>query len=391
MIKIAQAKYRIENPHANVTIGESDDFSPVMRISKWHDKAVVRVTPIGVEKSGSKEKQQRKNSKDLIEYSAIRKEGRTSRGELHRWTEGSTEWEVVWYSKNDFPTQDFIEFDFETTQGLQFFHQGIPTQEEVAAGLIRPDNVINSFAVYGSITGRVVNSDGTEVENYETGKLFHLYRSKLIAGDGSEKWCLQEMIGTRLRIWIDKQWMDSQQLPITLDPSFGYTSIGSSTIVMGKNYLHVIGRAAPAATGTLSSVSFFLYADVVDDDITLGVYNDTAGTPTTKLVDSAGGEGTEFAWTTQNMDSNPTVSAGQYYWFGVNRNIDYNMRVDSGGTGWTYQAQTYSSGNLPASWTGGTPPGSYWASIYGTYVEAPAGGPFPHYVRGYQNLGVGRC
>ena len=109
-------------------------------------------------------------------------------------------------------------------KNLRFGYQPFLTQEDIDAGISCPINVEGSYAVYHT----------TKKNNqYRTGKAFHLFRPIAEDALGNKAWCslhIDKAIDpTSLTITVPQQFLDEATYPITIDPDFGYTSIGTSS------------------------------------------------------------------------------------------------------------------------------------------------------------------
>jgi len=83
----------------------------------------------------------------------------------------------------------------------------------------RPINIVGSYAVYHK----------TKRDNeYKAGKLFHIYRPLLIDALGSTAWATLEISDGSMSITLPQEFLDSAVYPVTVDPTFGYETQGSS-------------------------------------------------------------------------------------------------------------------------------------------------------------------
>ncbi|GAI88470.1 unnamed protein product, partial [marine sediment metagenome] len=131
------------------------------------------------------------------------------------------------------------------SKNLRFSKQPFLTQEDIDAGASCPLNVEGSYAIYHA----------TKKNNqYMTGKAFHIYRP--IAEDvlGNKAWCSLHIDGyldpKNLTITIPQQFLDEATYPVTIDPDFGYTTIGSiESALADKSDQYRVGSAwtMPAA------------------------------------------------------------------------------------------------------------------------------------------------
>lgn len=115
-----------------------------------------------------------------------------------------------------------------SSKNLVFWKQYPLTKEEIAEGCHRPDNVVDSYAVYHS---RRRNNrrcaSGVQV-NYQCGKFCHIYRPKAFDAAGRWTWCSLDIDGGLLTVTAPKQFMDDAAYPVRIDPVIGYDSAGGS-------------------------------------------------------------------------------------------------------------------------------------------------------------------
>ena len=147
------------------------------------------------------------------------------------------------------------------------------TQEEIDDGASRPENVVGSYAVYHQTRGRVNDSAGME---YKTGKAFHIYRPEAIDRDGNKVWCdlsISEQTGT-LTVTVPQPFLDTAMYPVRVDPTFGYTTAGSSSGFEQDDILYGSGLYSMPEDGTLDSMSYYrAAADTATDAWLMAVYD----------------------------------------------------------------------------------------------------------------------
>jgi len=146
--------------------------------------------------------------------------------------DGGLRFEIVFKKKR--PAMD-NSFSFPiVAKNLRFSYQPFLTQEEIDAGVIRSFNVEGSYAVYHA---------SKRDNQYMTGKAFHIYRPIAEDALGVKAWCSihidKYLDPTSLTLTIPQQFLDEATYPITIDPDFGYTSIG------GTNYILAITNGTP--------------------------------------------------------------------------------------------------------------------------------------------------
>ena len=108
------------------------------------------------------------------------------------------------------------------SKNMRWGKQPFLTQEDRNKGLLCPENVEGSYAVYHI---------SKKNNQYMTGKAFHLYRPIAIDAEGNKAWCEldidRSIDPTSLTVTPPQQFMNEAIYPVTVDPDFGYTTIGS--------------------------------------------------------------------------------------------------------------------------------------------------------------------
>jgi hypothetical protein len=89
-----------------------------------------------------------------------------------------------------------------------------------------PENIVNSLAIYHANTP--LNKVGGI--NYKSGKIGDIYRPKAIDQRGNETWCEMVLERNILSITVPKEWAEKAEWPIKVDPTFGYNTIGGSSV-----------------------------------------------------------------------------------------------------------------------------------------------------------------
>jgi len=132
------------------------------------------------------------------------------------------------------------------SKNLRFSYQPFLTEQDIADGISRPLNVEGSYAVYHA----------TKKNNqFMTGKAFHIYRPIAEDALGNKAWCSLHIDGyidpKNLTITVPQQFLDEAVYPVTIDPDFGYSTIGSSIyhIANGAGSMRRRGSAWPMSAG----------------------------------------------------------------------------------------------------------------------------------------------
>lgn len=155
--------------------------------------------------------------------------------EIYKRDDGNLEWEIILASK---PDTNVFEWDIETS-GYEWLYQPTIVEVPLEIGEGRPDSVEGSYAVYHATKGndfvRIRGKD-TTYENYRTGKAFHIYRPKVIDDAGKTSWCILHVdtLENKLTVIVPQKFLDDAKYPVTIDPTFGFSSEGGANLVMSK-------------------------------------------------------------------------------------------------------------------------------------------------------------
>jgi hypothetical protein len=152
------------------------------------------------------------------------------------------EGEVLDGSKLSLPTGDVFHFDalgrlkwdlqfnahpgiyewawaIQRSEGISFHKQPAPTDAELAVGSERPPEVVGSYAVYCD-----------QRNQYQTGKLLHIYRPIFIDANGVEEYGTLDITDNEMTVTVNQDWLDNATYPVTLDPTIGYDTMGTANI-----------------------------------------------------------------------------------------------------------------------------------------------------------------
>ncbi|MHC4649067.1 MAG: hypothetical protein ACYTBJ_26750 [Planctomycetota bacterium] len=287
---------------------------------------------------------------------------------------GNLEWEIILDSK---PASNVIIYNIETT-GLKFYYQGELTAEAIALNAERPDSVIGSYAVYhASKRGRIYHEDG-RVEDYRTGKAFHIYRPWAYDKDGDGIWCDLHIDATagELTITVPQSYLNKAVYPVTVDPQFGNTSLGASSTLMTGFITAVTVTMAAASGQVLDSIALgeceYSASGVVVD---AAIYTDNSGPDA--LGDESGtsvapGSACEsYGFDQVSMGADYSLTSEAVYWLAaVNDNKQIKLKYDDGAAGCCrYKASTTTFANPFPS--GSTSSNLDW-SYYGVYKAGAA-------------------
>ena len=277
--------------------------------------------------------------KDFIDYK-VQTEGEkikliNAEKEVHFYQieegEGASEFEVILKSK---PISNVIEFTLED-KDVEYFYQPELTQEEIAKGAVRPDNVVGSYAVYAK-TPKVNYVGGKE---YKCGKVGHVFRPKIIDSAGTEVWgdLHIDVENGLLSVTIPQDFLDKAVYPVrhAAGLTFGYGTHGLSNHLCTLNTKEIWGSKFTGAAGTATSISFWgvSTSDANEDKFKLAIYVNSTSALLVKGSAFITGAGKPAQLQTQTI-SDTTISA-----------VDYDLTVFFNNINWDDQRIYYDAGD----------------------------------------------
>lgn len=302
------------------------------------------------------------------------------------------EFEVVLKEK---PQSNKVQFSI-TTKALRFLYQPplseiweigqrgaaeiTDTEVKDADGRIIchcPENVVGSYAVYhDSKSGDYSLMGG---KNYKVGKAFHIYRPRIIDNNGVEIWGTLniDIEASLLIIGIPQEFLDNAAYPVIVDPTFGYTTVGSSN---GWMYDYAIRgtKATLSEEGDISKFTAYCASGWgVGEKAKCGLF-DASGNYLSEETEELTGAKSE-GWHDFNFSSAVNLSAADYLlciW--TSSEMYFKMDFDSAEHVLDTSGQTYPTwpANVVHSF-------SFILSIYATYTasggDTSIGGYNPYY------------
>ena len=358
-----KALYRMASAGAEIEIGGDHPtlVLPEVRSSKWGGECWLNVRHADAELmlSNDRDKVRTEEGKPVLELPVSAAKRR------HEIREGSLKWDIVYEDASALPADGIERFQLEFPDGLTWHYQPALTPEDIAEGVERPDNVVGSYAGYFHKSGRFLDPQGNEIANYETGKFAHIYRPEMVDAAGNRAWAVQELVGNELRVTLPAEWMATAVYPVTLDPTFGYTSIGGSN---STNVDRIRGNPhAPPTSGEIQSITCAFANAEGGREAALGVYFD-ADKSLLGQTSAQSFIGTGAHWQTFSL-SLPVIQGVLYglcCFVGPASGQPY-MRFDSGASGAYFATSVGGYPIFPDPYPGGT--ASVFYSIYATYEE----------------------
>ena len=214
-----------------VEVGDSKDpttFHPQVKIMRWNNEvnASIRLKHDTIPGNVS-------YSDDGTKTTWIKKQGQN-------------EWKAVFYHRSDLeeegfefevhlpakPPVNYLEFTVNTKE-LDWFYQPPLTQQEINQGNNRPENIIGSYAVYHKTKGGINDTNGMD---YKVGKAFHVYRPHVVDANNNATYGTLELdeVNGILKISVDQTWLNNAVYPVIVDPTFGYQTMGGSTLYIAN-------------------------------------------------------------------------------------------------------------------------------------------------------------
>jgi hypothetical protein len=266
-------------------------------------------------------------------------------------------------------------YTIEGAENYDFFYQPPLTEQEIKEGAIRPPEIQGSYAVYHKTLRDHVNGR----TNYATGKVMHIPRPQVwsLVDEEAKQWADLSYENGELCVTAPEEFLATAELPIRIDPTFGYTSIGLTTTNSGDDFVNAFGPISAPESGNVNSISLYS-TNLSGGEMTVGVYSVSGGSPSSLLADSAG-TSVSNGWNTINLDTPVAVTASTQYYLAYNLGGDTSSTIyyDANASfEWEWDGFTYSSGVLSNPFVksgGGSNSRRY--TIYATYTIPGGGSP----------------
>lgn len=368
--QINDTTYSFKMPSGDVVgVGnkESSKFKSHLKINRWDGECFICPS---IEQAGATELRVKD---DLVES-----ESNLSLIRMYpiapskQWELGSFRMEIVHKKK---PKSNKVLSSI-LSHNVKVFYQPPLTQEQTEQGLIRPDNIIGSYAFYHA-TRQPMHASKAIAEKYRCCKVGHKPRPRIVDDNGD--WCWAELfidLKTGLQIiTIPQEFYEYAKYPIRHDAgadTFGYTGSGVSNLSFEDI---ITGGVYTGAIGNADSITALLYHDYpADITYCFALYKDSDKS----LIGQTVAESERVSdWRTLAFSSPPEIEAVDYgicIW-GNSVSGNHYLKYDSGTGGYRYYRALSYTGTYPSP--SGT--ASYDVenvSIYCTYTpEAVAGQP----------------
>jgi hypothetical protein len=218
----------------------------------------------------------------------------------------------------------------------------------------RPENVVGSYAVY---------HNSKKGNDYKTGKICHIYRPKLIDAKGNTAWADFNKDADKtgiLTITLPQDFLDKAIYPVTVDPTFGYTSVGGTS---GNIFGYATATHRANVSGTLTQISIYTNAGS-PWHVRVCLYQDSSNYPNALIVESASEYGVAGGW--KNISFSQAFTGP--VWIGMQHDVPGLMlKYDSGAVACYDAAYTYDA--FPNPYPSGKSSYNRLWSLYATYTE----------------------
>lgn len=332
---------------------------PECRLKKWDGEADIGIRYAGV-------------SAQLEELSRAGERVKWGSGDLHieaytlppgpGMEDGGLELELMLAVQ---PPTNRFDFLVDGAEDYDWWFQPPLTPEQFASGRRRPENVVNSYAVYHKNRRDHIRGQ----KNYGTGKAFHVYRPKLIDANGVETWGTLSYADGVLTVEIPQDALDKAAYPARVDPTFGNENLQSSSYGI-QGYLFG-GPGTPASDGEVDSIHVGCSPDTAANVKGVLILRSTETLVANGVTPEVSIPATGMNFKTLAYSTKPVVAAGTLYYacFIIDPLAPTTVYAyDTGGTAGTVEdgSNTYSSPTDLVS-------PSYYneiSSFYATYTES---------------------
>lgn len=334
---------------------------PEATIKKWDDELAVTVKP----------QFQNSNEVSNAHRPLFSKRMEFSNGKETAFIEpkndDNTEFDID-FTLSEKPKSNIFTYRIEGAEELDFFYQPALTQEEINARAQRPENVVGSYAVYHKTKANHIEGQ----TNYQTGKAFHIYRPKATDANGAETWAVLSYESGVLSVTVPQDFLDGAAYPVTVDPTFGYTSIGASQYSQSDQNNsddYLAGRFTLSENGEITSITAYVRHETYIGRICGYVYTGTGSTPGAQSGASGGqsGDYTAAAWVTSTFASSIAVTSGET-WIGTR--VCYSSQPMYGFMSYQYHDSSGTGAHKYTTWVSD----SNKYSFYATYTASGGGG-----------------
>ena len=270
--------------------------------------------------------------------------------------EGNFKWDIEFTEK---PETNIFTWELKCSNDIDFIYQGALTEEEINDGCTREEKIIGSYAVYCN------KKNG----KYKTGKICHIHKPICIDAEGNTVYAELYIDNKELTITIPITFLDNAIYPMTLDPTFGYTTVGSSygTVYPGFNRGSIYNPHTAVSGDTLTQLHLYAKHLGTSGTVDLATYTISSGHLDSRLSTAVS---VNVSTGDIELRSSSLISyamtAGSVYGLAFGNGTETIQAAYDDGTG--YGDLPDAEGALPATWSHSSFIDRIW-SVYATYTE----------------------
>lgn len=319
-----------------------------MTLKGWNDEYAITITPqIPSQLAATDRPFTVKPDRPLLSKKMEYREGDvTAFIEPKSGTENEFDIDFTLHSR---PDTNVFTYKIEGAEDFNFYYQPELTEEEIAEGAERPENVVGSYAVYHKTKANHRVSD----TNYATGKVFHIYRPKAIDANGLTIWVELKYQNGLLSVIIPPIFLKNASYPVVVDPTFGYTSLAATGASLTGNTIRLSTTWTMPENGDVTQLTIqnantagvtlrpVIYNDSDDTLVTAGAQASFAATADTTCGNASNEQ--------QNAPISATLSASTNYDFGPWHSSTIRFCYDTGTHELRGDAFTYHATNPPSN------------------------------------------
>jgi hypothetical protein len=314
-------------------IGDNDqeDFFPQVEAKFWDNECKLSVRYLSDEEG----EEIIDTDKEKVKWRKGREEARFYQKENERHESGEFEFDIL---LDEYTGKNEWVFSIRT-RGLKFYRQEALTPEEIEQGASRPDWITGGYCVYHeSKKNHVIKKRYTgdwqetpepysemslreevskkkkgekgfdekiekgkyysreyevvDTTNYATGKVCNIPLPVAIDAEGNETFGTVDIDEEKgeMRVGVSDEWLKKAKYPVTIDPTLGYTTMGSSwpNVIADSQY------SSGSDVDYMASSAWTMPEDGTLDKITLGLHPEGDSTTDVKAVlheEDSGGTG----------------------------------------------------------------------------------------------------
>ncbi len=266
---------------------------------------------------------------------------------------------------NERPDTNVFCYDIEGADQYDFFYQPPLTEEEIAEGASRPENIEGSYAVYH----KTLANHQLGKENYATGKVMHIPRPQvweLNNQASTTEWAdLSYTDDEGLCVTVRQEFLDKAEYPVRVDPSFGYATIGASSAASGAPHAAFFTTSEYGEVTSISSYNSIPSGSVLGGR---AIYSSVASLPSIILTEDTGDVTITTTPDWYTADISYSLVASTTYWLAQwNNSATTLYYYDAGATNQRSFTNAGSFQTWPSPWTNDGL-SAREISIYATYT-----------------------